>query len=298
MKLREFYESLYLPEYIQAENRPGYARNNIGCIEKYILPLFGDREMDSFRKLDWVKFQNHLRNEHNLSEKTTKNHQSSLRMMFRTAAEWEIIDHYPGIKSIKVPEPDIVCLRPDEVNALKVAALSSPVHYRALLIMALATGMRIGELRGLQWADIETRNGITGVNVQRSISGRENKVGDTKNGRSRFIPLNERGLYATEIIGDFHKSSPYLFFRPDFPLAFLTYKACDCALKTMLTKARLPSYGWHAIRHTVATALIGKNIPAVKVRDLLGHVDIRTTMRYVHLDPSTLSEAVRAIENF
>lgn len=298
MKLREFYETLYLPEYIKAENRPGYARNNIGCIEKYILPLFGEREMDSFRKLDWVKFQNYLRNDCKLSEKTTKNHQSSLRMIFRMAEEWEVIAHYPGIKSIKVLDPAIVCLRPDEINALKFAAQSAPVHYHALLIMALATGMRIGELRGLQWSDIETRNGVVGVNVQRSISGRENKVGLTKNGRFRFIPLNERGFQATEIIRDFHKTSPYLFIRPDKPLAFLTYKACDCALKAMLTKARLPSYGWHAIRHTVATALIGKDIPAVKVRDLLGHVDIRTTMRYVHLDPSTLSEAVRAIENF
>lgn len=298
MNLREFYTSLYLPEYINAENRPGYARNNKGCIEKYILPLFGDRDMGSFRKLDWVKFQNYLRNDRKLGEKTTKNHQSSLRMMFRMAAEWEVIDYYPGIKSIKVPEPEIVCLRPGEVNALKLAAQSAPIHYHALLIMALATGMRIGELRGLRWSDMETRSGVVGLNVQRSISGRENKVGNTKSGRSRFIPLNERGLQATELIRDFHETSPYLFIRPDNPLAFLTYKACDCALKAMLAKARLPSYGWHAIRHTVATALIGKDIPAVKVRDLLGHVDIRTTMRYVHLDPSTLTEAVRAIENF
>lgn len=292
--LEEFYTQAYLPQHIMVEDRPGTARQKIGSFDKYILPMFGKKELDKFRQMDWVTFRNSLKLR-GLSPKTIKNHQGYLRHLFNLAVEWEEIENFPILKSVKVELPDIVCLRGEEIINLVRAAGQEPDRYRLLFMLALKTGMRIGELRGLQWADFQERDGRKGVLIQRSVPGRQNDVGPTKNGKSRFLLLSEPFIEDLHSLG---QTSQFVFSSPETPFMPLTYKAADCAIKRMLRRAGMGSLGWHAIRHSVATYLIGKSVPLVTVRDLLGHVDIRTTMRYVHLDASSLLPAFAALDCF
>jgi len=58
----------------------------------------------------------------------------------------------------------------------------------------------------------------------------------------------------------------------------------------------LEKFGWHTLRHTFATQLASNNVPIITIKELMGHSDIKTTMRYAHLVPSSLQEAIRTLD--
>lgn len=296
MKVQEFFETMYWPEHVKTTNRPGTARNKEAAFRLYILPMFGDRELVDIKAFDYVRFRNAIKAK-GLSDKTLKNHQSDLRHMLNMATEWEVIPHFPKLKSVKVELPKMRVLSSSEFKALKASVAYEKPRFRALFYFAARTGMRIGELRGLKWSDFETLKGRHGINVARSVSGRGDVIGPTKNGKARWAPIDLSEVLR-HTLGGLDPRTEFLFSDPKRPTVPLTYKAADCAIKRMMRRARLDAIGWHTIRHTFASALCGRGVNVVQVKDLLGHVDIRTTMRYVQLDAACLSDAARAIEDF
>lgn len=294
MKLIDFYREAYLPQHVMVENRVGMARQVIGSFEKYILPMFGERDLTSFRQIDWVMFRNKLKLL-GLSPKTIKNHQGYLRHLMNTAVEWEVIENFPVLKSVKVEAPDVDYLRAQEIEPFLRSAAQDKELYYTMFRLALKTGMRIGELRGLQWQDIEVASDKIIIHIKRSVPGRQNEVGPTKSGRSRIASVS---LEFIEMLPHGNIPSSYIFSNPDKPLMPLTYKAVDCAIKRIARRAFMRDIGWHTIRHTVATYLVGKEIPLVQVCAVLGHVDIRTTQRYVHIDAGNLTTAFAALDHF
>ena len=301
MTLEEFYRTAYLPEWVLKRNRT--IRNKTIAFEKYILPMFGLRELDSLKKLDWVRFENYLRKGKGLESKTIKNHQGDLRHIMNKAVDWEYLNHFPKIDLVDVVLPDPRPLAPDVLKALLAANILSSPHIAAMFTLDLATGMRVGELRGLQWGDFETEiNPETGaaieiVHIRRSVPGRENAIGPTKNGKSRKIPLNRDALLAKQKIYAGQKSFVFVFSNPDKPYVPLTYKAADYAIKLIAKRAGVDAIGWHALRHTVCSIMLANNVSIFKVRDVMGHVDIRTTLRYAKIMCGDLASAVATLDH-
>ena len=133
------------------------------------------------------------------------------------------------------------------------------------------------------------------------IAIRSVKIYDTKNTLSRVIPLNDIAL---NIVEKYYRHSvqslPLFNHNGELPAAH--YKVFRCAIKACGfnrgIKDRRERVCFHTLRHTFASWLVQKGYPLAMVGTLLGHKDIKMTMRYAHLAPNQARLAVSSLPNF
>lgn len=203
---------------------------------------------------------------------------ATLKNMFTMAIKWRYLKTNPSkeVKSLKEPPGRVRYLKPEEVKALYESCAG---YLKSIVVTALNTGMRKGELQELKWANVDFRNQkITVINA--------------KNNESRIIPINKT-LYNE--LHPLSKSSKgeYIFSdrngRPygDIKKSFL--KA--------LEKAKINDFRFHDLRHTFGSYLVMQGVDLKTVQQILGHKDIRMTMRYAHLSPEYVQKAVETLDS-
>ena len=184
-----------------------------------------------------------------------------------------------------------------------------------LFILALGTGLRLGELLGLKWCDIDFKNNE--LTVQRSIQRVPIFEGDkivkyevieqtpkTKNSnRTLPIPINiinKLKKYKKEqnqlilYIGEGYSNNNYILCNKLGNI--IDEKKPGRNLKSILKKLEIEPMKFHALRHTYATRLFEAGVPPKTVQHLMGHADIQTTMNiYTHVMKSEKLEAVDKI---
>ena len=151
-----------------------------------------------------------------------------------------------------------------------------------MVLLSINTGLRQGELFNLSWGmvNLEERSLI--------LCG-----GITKNSTSRYIPLNDE---ANQIIQHLYKKSDRkvgLVFpnKNNQP-----YNNVKRSWTSVLKKANIDQFRWHDLRHHFASKLVMVGIDLNTVRELLGHSDIKMTLRYAHLAPEHKINAVKKID--
>jgi integrase len=220
------------------------------------------------------------------TNKTIMNRLTVLNKCLATAYEWlELDGSPPKIKWPKWTLPEIDYLSPAECEQLLCHA--DGVIYE-MVLMALRTGMRQGELRGLQWSSIDwlTRS----VVVRHSRDDYSGALVAPKNGRARHIPL-DIDLY--DMLFDRKRDSGYVFCAPDSRV--FTGDRLNDAIRRLCRKAQFRIIGWHTLRHTFASHLAMRGVPLPVVKELMGHANITTTMRYAHVAPSALRTAIEIL---
>ena len=156
-----------------------------------------------------------------------------------------------------------------------------------MVLTALRTGMRIGELCGLDWGDVDLHKRV--ITVRRSLV--EGVLGSPKNNRIRYIPISEDLLVALREQGG---TKGFIFKRSNgIPLQIMFAWR---GLQTLCLKANLRKIGWHALRHTFASHLVMRGVPMRTVQSLMGHSTMQMTERYSHLAPSPLFDAIAMLE--
>jgi integrase len=156
---------------------------------------------------------------------------------------------------------------------------------REMLLAALRTGMRQGELKGLQWTSIDWLN--NSVAVRHSYSDYTKSLTSPKGNRERHIPLD---IDLIEALNDRRQDAGYVFVdRNGRPF---DHEKLSAALADVCKRAGLRKVGWHTLRHTFASHLAMNGTPLNIVQTLLGHSSITTTMRYAHVAPSALRTAI------
>ncbi len=162
--------------------------------------------------------------------------------------------------------------------------MHSSAHLKPIVIAALHTGMRKGELLTLKWDAVDFHNNVITVHAQHS-----------KSRKARKVPLNStlrKLLLEQKLIT---QASGYVFPTPNG----VPYKHQNCLKKPFYTacnNANIDGLRFHDLRHTAATRMLENGANIVAVSHILGHADLKTTMRYVHPDNS-LREAVEKLEN-
>ncbi|MGD0658931.1 MAG: site-specific integrase [Syntrophorhabdales bacterium] len=151
---------------------------------------------------------------------------------------------------------------------------TNPAWLRPLLITALHTGIRRGELLALTRKDIDFPNRL--VRVERS-----------KNGEKRSIPMSQT-LYETLGTIKVQDISGTLF-----PIAIRSLRA---AYDETLAKAGITNFHFHDLRHTFATRLVQNGVDLYRVQKLLGHKSIAMTQRYAHHYPESLRSSVEVLD--
>ena len=199
-----------------------------------------------------------------------------MHTLFQAAIRWEILERNPvdlvrqSRKTLKTPRT----LTPAEFRAL-LAQLVEP--YKTMVLTVVCLGLRVSELLGLQWADIDFEN-LT-VKIQRSVV--EGEVNETKTEASQStLPLDPdlaEILISHRFNSSLKANSDYVFAgasgKARWPDSMLTDH-----LKPAAVKAGIGKIGWHTFRHTYSTMLHALGTKPAVQKELVRHADIRTTL--------------------
>jgi integrase len=291
MKLSEF-----APKFLalHKDNKPTYLKNKTAMLEREIVPRFGEQELNAITKMDvdlWVAY---LRNTRKLRNKTINNYLTILSNLLNTARSYKLITpaDIPEIAKQREEEVFTEYLSEEQVP-LFIGAFTEPL-FRALALFGVNTGLRIGEIRALQWEHVDDRRNV--IVVRQQFVGRGWELSTPKGRKSREVPMNRNVKDALKTLD---RTTKFVFSRPRLRFeteTALSYKAIESAWRYPRRVLRAPWVGRHTMRHTFASHLILAGASIVEVKELLGHVDIKTTMRYAHLRPSALHRTVSFLD--
>jgi integrase len=210
------------------------------------------------------------------SESTINREIALLKTIFNKAIEWGRIEKNPLDKIKKFKEnhqKDMRVLKDEEAILLIDSAVS---HLKPILILALNTGMRRGEIFSLKWENIDFKKG-------------EIFIEDSKSGKSRKVYMNS---IIFETLKEMPKDSKYLF--PNKKTGS-HIKDVKNSFKTACKIANIKGFRFHDTRHTAATKMIEAGVDIVTLSRILGHSSIQMTMRYSHPGEKTMREAAEKL---
>lgn len=289
MKLKNF-----ASDYIRLnDNKKTYRKVKHQILTRLIIPRFGDSDMERITVLDVDMWIADMR-DGGLSNKTINNYTSVLRNLLNKAAKYGYLKKTPRVERQRPKEVIMEFLSPDQAQQL-VATMPEGV-WRSMAIVALNTGLRIGELRALKWKRVDMNRAT--LTVAEAFCGRNMILDVPKGHKSREIPLNR---LAIDALKNLDRSNEFVFSIPKSRFdtkSALSYKACDFRMRSVRARLRLPWVTWHTLRHSFASHLaMSGSVTILQIKELLGHVDISVTMKYAKLMPSTLVVAVAALES-
>lgn len=169
-------------------------------------------------------------------------------------------------------------LTTEEETALRSKILETYRYGEAEFDLALNTGMRRGEQYRLRWQDVNLKTGI--ITIPRS-----------KHGEKRHIPVNSAARAALETLWLRRTAPGYVCAGTEAERGRDWRRWFEEAIK----KAEIANFRWHDLRHTFASRLVMAGVDLRSVQELLGHKTIAMTVRYSHLAPTHLQEAVERL---
>ncbi len=153
-------------------------------------------------------------------------------------------------------------------------------HLMPIVILAMNTGMRRGEILNLSWSAVHfDENYLTVI------------ADNAKSGKSRHIPLNKKAKDTLQQWQQDTKTSGYVFEGEEGkPLTDLKKPWAN-----LLKAAGITEFRFHDLRHHFASKLVMAGVDLNTVRELLGHAELKMTLRYAHLAPEHKAAAVGLI---
>ena len=264
-----------------------FSRYSFIC-ERHIIPYFKDMELNN---LDDEAVNNFIQDKLNNGGLTGKP-LSPKTVNDMTCVLLQIVKDYcklgDDIEKPSYKQNDVNIFTETEYNQLK-AYLSIGVDNKKLgIIVAMLTGIRIGELCALTWRNIDLDNGIIFINktMQRVKNTDATKKAKTKiiidnpksNASMRKIPIPE--ILLNKLKGFKSKESTYLLTNTT---DYIEPRIYQRHFKACLQECTIKDNNFHTLRHTFATLAISRGVDIKTVSILLGHTDVAFTMkRYVH----------------
>jgi integrase len=307
--LRAFIDDTYLP-WFEAHHR-GHEKtkhtldHNFEPIMQRRLVEITGRELEAIRT-DWIKGGN--------KAATANRKMGSISGVFSRALDWGLLPASPmdKVKQLKVDTKGrIRYLSKDETQRLRDAldareermraerdsanqwrlerkrnllpdlrSAAFADHLKPMVLVSLNTGLRRGELFNLRGFDLNLQAKTI------SVAGEGTKTIET-----RHIPLNAEALATLEAWRKQADPTGYLFPSQDGK----RMTDVKTAWLELLKNAAVEDFRWHDMRHDFASRLVMAGVPLNTVRELLGHTDIKMTLRYSHLAPDSKASAVELI---
>lgn len=275
----------WLEQYVATNNKPSEQRNRRYILTSTLIPFFGGKRLQEItaRTIEQYKA---AKAKEGVSNKTVKNHLTILNRCLATGYDWLALSgEPPKIKWPKCEPREMDFLSFGECELLLASAQGLD---HEMVLTAVRTGMRQGELKGLQWSAINWEN--RSIAVRHSLDTYTKALVSPKSNRIRHLPM-DADVY--EVLFRRKRDTGYVFSDEDGRPFF--YNRLNIRLGKVCTRAGLRRIGWHTLRHTFASHLAMRGVPLTAVKELLGHASIMTTMRYSHLAPSTLRSAIEVL---
>src|SRR5713226_2601505 len=222
--------------------------------------------------------------------------QNLMRVLFNAAMRWELIPYQHNRMSLvrvkdsskRQREP-----KPLSVDEFKKVIESIPEPFRTMCIVAMGLGLRVSEILGLRWRDIDW-GGLRLAVREAYVYG---KQGDVKTQAShRWMPLDcllaEKLRQHKRRLAPLAKSDDWVFANPGTGKPYWPGRIQENWLVPAAQKAGLGRVGWHTFRHIHSTLLHALGVDLKVQQELLRHADIRTTMNiYTQAVPTALRKA-------
>ena len=290
IRVRVFVEDKYWPT-VKASVSLGEQIRARSILDTQILPHFGDVKLAKLRREAIEQWQAERRDQ--VSGSTANKELTRLGHLLNRAVAWGYLKANParGIKRAKEAPGRVRYLSPEErdklLNGADVLVKAKDGRewtirrepnpaLQLYILWALHTGARRSELAALTWANVDMK--------ARTVTFRH-----TKNGHARTVPM-------TETIRDALLALP----RPLSPEARVLperdLKGLSRAFARLAADLKLPNLRFHDLRHDAASTLTMAGVSQRAVMEILGHRDPRMTMRYQHLSPGHLRDAMRALD--
>lgn len=274
-------------------------------IRVHIVPALGNKPLAKLRPLDVQTFYA-AKLQEGLSPKTVKHIHGLLREAYRHAVQWQLVAKSPidAVVPPSVPTKPPLVWTPEQAAAFLEVARSHRLY--AAFLLAVATGMRRGEILGLRWQDVDLDRGLVFVQ-QNLVPTREGlRFQEPKSPSSRRaikLPpeaitalrehwtkqLEERRIYDSE-----YNDKGLVFCAIDG--SPLHPRSFDRVFQSLVSRTGLPKITLHGLRHTHATLLLLAGLNPKIVAERLGHSEISTTMNiYSHVIPTMQDQAAAAI---
>ena len=328
LKFSEFVD-VWKRDYGSKELAPTTYKRYCRMLETRILPYFGHFYINKIRPTDIMKFydllekdtqlvrkkgNNGLKTKKPLSGKTILEHHRLLRAMLHRAVYWQLIVSNPAerVQPPRAKKPKRRSYDDEQAKILLENLEKLTVEdtkYKVAIILTIFTGVRLGELMGLEWQDVDFRNGIISINRSSqylSDMGVFTKVPKTESSiREIAIPefiislLEEYKLWYEDqksLYGELWTNSDRLFVQADgkpmHPSSISKW------FVKYVSTIGLPVINFHGLRHTNASLLVAQNIDIAVISARLAHAQISTTLDfYVHPLLSHNRKAGYALEN-
>jgi len=256
----------YLNEYSKV-NKRSWKRDRQSI--KHFLGFFSGKTLD---QLSPLLIEGYKRERTKVVKKSTVNRDlDTLRNMLYKAIEWGYIEKSPyhGVKKYRVNNINLRILSNEEFELLYISASD---QFKPILLTAIRTGMRLGEILSLKWEDINLKEDYL-------------LVKDSKNYESRYIPIHPELKQA--LINLKEKSNNEYVFEGR--------KTIKRQWQNALKKSGIAHCRFHDLRHTFGSNLVMNGVDIVTVAELMGHKDLTMTKRYSHPTPEHKKQAIESL---
>lgn len=295
IRKREVIQGLYKPKFIQipfdkfsdqyleyaeANNKPRSYTRKVDAFKHLKKHFIGKRLLD-ISPFTIEKYKQDRKDE-GAAPATVNRELQSLRNLFNMAVKWGKLQKNPmaEVKLFKEPPgKDRILSEQEEDRLLEyVRSNKKSQHLEAIIITALNTGMRKGEILNLKRSRVDFKS-------------RYIIVEETKNGETRKIPMNKQLTTILKNVKDKTRSSEYVFSVNGNP-----YGDIKTGWWKALEEAKIENFRFHDLRHTFGSRLGMAGVDIKTIQELMGHKDIKMTMRYSHPTPEHKKHAVEVLD--
>ncbi len=299
----------WIKEYAEPTLRKSTVKGYQSHIKNHIRPALGDKQLRFITRKDVQKFYNSLKrkevnrvgNHNKIADSTIRGIHMLLHEILESAVDSNLIFKNPT-EGAKLPKSNYApkkILNEEQLEKFMKAILSEPM-WHDFFYTEITTGLRLGEICGLKWDDLDIDSGK--LKVQRSVSQAEGGgvvVGETKTEKGKRTILLPKGTL--HILKERKKNTvtEWIFpslINPEKPTA---PSSAYQRLKVILKDAGLPDIRFHDLRHTFATHALTSGVDAKTLSGILGHTNASFTLdTYTHVTTDMQKNASAVVGDF
>ena len=289
-KLLTEWLEVYQKEHIKARTYSRYQ----GLISMHIVPTLGEKNIAEITRREVQEFltqqkkDGNMRNGEKLSSTSTNMMLSVLNLAFEYACDMEYIEENPcaRVRRTKAETKKIEAFTIEEQRAIEIEISRSDDRRLHGILLCLYSGLRIGELLGLTWNDVDLERGV--IRITKTVYREKDENGiwqlcvDTPKTKAldRVIPLPE---YIVAMLRQDHETARTPYIVENKKGARMSIRSYQYIFEKLTERAGVRKLNFHALRHTFATRAIECGMDIKTVADIMGHQNASITLnRYAH----------------
>jgi len=288
LTVKKFCEEIYFP-WAETENK-SFSKAKI-YFYKWIFPAIGNKKLIELTPFDFEKIKTRIL-QADRAPRTVQHVLALIKAALNKARDWGFFSKDNPVSKVKVPRFDnrrIRFLTPEEAHQLLEECKKRTTPHNLIypiVLLALSTGMRAGEIFKLKVQDVDLEEEIIHIR-------------DTKSGENRIAFMSEEVKKEISHLIQGKKGNEYVFCKPDgrpFTEVPDVWKTIirDLKFNEGITDPR-EKVVFHTLRHTFCSWLAMEGVPLHVIKELAGHKTIQMTERYAHLMPDIRKKAVEKI---